>query len=110
MQNFFLNHRVMAASFLAAASVAANAAPVNNSLLGASVPVSQATRTISLSETTNYVNVQHGEVVRFDGAGEPFAVYFDGVRDGFALNSFSPVGALDHVVRVYVESDADNSH
>ena len=110
MQTFSLSHRVMAASFLAAASMAANAAPLNNSLLGAAVPVSQATRSIALSANTDYVNVQYGEVVRFEGAGEPFAVKFDGVRDTFALNTFSPVGALDHVVRVYVEPDADNSH
>jgi hypothetical protein len=76
-------------------------------LLGTPVPPSAATRTVSLTADTRYVNVTGGDVVRFVGGGQEFGWSFDTspIVHTFSLNQVAPAGFLDHEVRVYVAPD-----
>jgi heavy-metal resistance protein CzcE len=61
-------------------------------------------RTIDISGGTKWVNVNHGEVVRFVANGSEFVWYFDGVTQPrpFDLSEIAPAGFIDHAVKVYV--------
>lgn len=74
-------------------------------LLGDSVPVSAATRTIIITPDTKYVNVTGGETVKFVVGDKSFAWSFDGstVVPAFDLNRTAPPSVLDHKVRAYIE-------
>lgn len=68
-------------------------------------------RTIEITGGTKWVNVNHGEVVRFVSNGREFTWYFDGVSQPqpFDITEIAPAGFLDHGVKVYVGlgDDAD---
>jgi len=61
-------------------------------------------RTIDIAGGTKWVNVNHGEVVRFVANGREFTWYFDGVSQPrpFDLSEIAPAGFVDHGVKVYV--------
>jgi hypothetical protein len=73
-------------------------------LLGDPAPTAAAGRTIAITPDTKYVNVQGGEVVRFDVGGHSFAWSFDGPVDvmTFDLARVAPSGMLDHAITAYV--------
>jgi hypothetical protein len=73
-------------------------------LLGDPAPPTAAGRTIVITPNTRFVNVQGGEVVRFDVGGKSFAWSFDGsvVVTAFDLARVAPPGVLDHGVMAYV--------
>ncbi|MDB5955283.1 CzcE family metal-binding protein [Ramlibacter sp.] len=88
------------------AAMAAHAA-VPTRLLGDVVPAGLATRTIQITAATRYVNVKHGDAVRFVDDGRQFAYFFDGAtgESSFDLRQVAPAGILDHRVTAYVEPD-----
>jgi hypothetical protein len=97
---------------LSAISLSAGAA-TRTDLLGepAQQPTAQSTivtaaygRTIDISGGTKWVNVTHGEVVRFVANGREFTWYFDGMSQPkpFDLSEIAPAGFVDHGVKVYV--------
>ena len=61
-------------------------------------------RTIDITGGTKWVNVNHGEVVRFVANDREFTWYFDGVSQPrpFDLSEIAPAGFVDHSVKVYV--------
>jgi hypothetical protein len=87
-------------SFSALSSMAAT--PV--SLLGETAPATAANRTITIAPDTKYVNVEGGQIVRFDVGGQTFTWDFDGAETvwAFDLNRVTPPGLLDHKVTAYV--------
>jgi len=105
--------RSIAVLTLSAASLSAGAAFKPTDLFGepAVTPSSEraivtavADRTITLKGDTKWVNVTHGEVVRFASNGREFTWYFDGVNQPrpFDLAEIAPAGFVDHGVKVYV--------
>jgi heavy-metal resistance protein CzcE len=97
---------------LSAANLSASAA-MRTDLLGepAQAPSAQrasisavAERTININGGTKWVNVNHGEVVRFVANDREFTWYFDGVSQPrpFDLSEIAPAGFVDHGVKVYV--------
>lgn len=93
-------------SIAALAVLLSACAPVTprQDLLGTAVPVDAATRTVSISPDTGYVNVIGGDVVRFESSGQAFAWDFNAspIVSVFALNQVAPSGMLDHEVLVYL--------
>ncbi|KAF3996716.1 CzcE family metal-binding protein [Glaciimonas immobilis] len=85
-------------------SGSAPAASPPQSFLGTPAPMRSASQTISISPTTNYVNVTSGQIVRFSVGGQEFAWNFDVPNSVylFDLNQVAPANLLDHAVRVYV--------
>ncbi|MES2104965.1 MAG: CzcE family metal-binding protein [Pseudomonadota bacterium] len=79
------------------------AAP-NPKLLGEAAPGAAADRSIAITAGTKYINVQGGQVVKFDVDGKAFTWHFDGAESisAFDLNQVTPPGLLDHIVTVYV--------
>jgi hypothetical protein len=75
------------------------AAPAERTIVSA-----VAGRTIAISGETKWVNVNHGEVIRFVSNGREFTWYFDGVSQPrpFDMADIAPAGFLDHGVKVYV--------
>jgi len=71
-------------------------------LLGTAVPVSMATRTITIRPDTRYVNVTGGEVIHFDVGSKTFAWNFNGQRNSFDLARVAPESVLDRPVTAYV--------
>src|SRR5882672_1824902 len=55
-----------------------------------------------IGANTRFVNVNHGEIVKFVANGQEFAWDFDGLPQAFDLKQVAPQGAIDHSVRVYV--------
>jgi hypothetical protein len=93
---------------LAAAALAAHAIPRPVNLLGDSVPVVDATRTVVIDPSTKYVNVTEGDVVKFVDKGHEFAFKFDSpVASAVDLRRVAPPGALDHHVIAYVAPNTD---
>jgi hypothetical protein len=90
----------LALSLSALSSMAAT--PV--SLLGETAPATAANRTITITPDTKYVNVQGGQIVKFDVGGQTFTWDFDGPDSvwSFDLNRVTPAGLLDHTVTAYV--------
>ena len=76
-------------------------------LVGTPVPADAASRTVSISPATRYVNVIGGDVVRFESAGQAFAWNFNAspIVSVCALNQVAPSGMLDHEVLVYLMPD-----
>ena len=66
-------------------------------------------RTIEITGGTKWVNVNHGEVVRFVANGREFTWYFDGVSlpQPFDMSEIAPAGFVDHGVKVYVGAGDD---
>src|SRR5258708_22769601 len=103
---------------LSAANLTADAATMRADLLGEPVQPASAERTIvtalagrtiDITGGTKWVNVKHGEVVRFVSNGREFTWYFDGVSQPrpFDMAAIAPAGFLDHGVKVYVSLGDD---
>lgn len=92
-----------AALTLSAASLSANALTTGD-IYGEPADASVAERTIVITPQTKYINVTRGEVVKVKAGSQEFAWEFDGLAQPFELNKIAPEGALDHSVRVYVET------
>lgn len=92
---------------LLTACMSAGAVIPRADLLGTPVRPEAATRTITLSQDTRYVNVVAGDTIRFVNGASEFAWSFDvsPLVYMFDLNQVAPAGALDHLVRVYVAPD-----
>jgi hypothetical protein len=97
-----------ALSALLAAAGACAATPAQ--LAGEAVPPAEGQRTIPITSGTRWVNVAHGDVVRFESQGQDFAFDFDGLYNrSFDLASLAPQGVgVDHPVRVYVQPRLDD--
>lgn len=89
-------------SLPAFSSIAATPPPLD--LLGDPVPPAAADTTITITPDTHYVNVQKGQVVKFDVGGKTFAWDFDSAVtvESFDLNRVAPPGMLDHEVTAYI--------
>jgi hypothetical protein len=73
-------------------------------LLGETAPTAKADRAITIAPDTRYVNVEGGQIVKFDVGEKSFTWDFDGPDyvSSFDLNRVTPPGLLDHVVTAYV--------
>ena len=72
-------------------------------LLGTSVPVAAAARTITVAPDTRWVNVAQGDVVRFVVGAAEFGWRFDGPGSrSFDLQSVAPAGVIGRPLTVYV--------
>jgi hypothetical protein len=72
-------------------------------LMGNPEPLSSATRTITITPATKYVNVVEGETVQFVAGNKAFAWDFSNPNIwAVKLNRVAPAGALDHEVIAYV--------
>jgi hypothetical protein len=103
---------------LSVASLSAGAATMRADLLGEpaqpasaerTIVTAVAGRTIDISGGTKWVNVKHGEVIRFVSNGREFTWYFDGVSQPrpFDMAAIAPADFLDHGVKVYVSVGDD---
>ena len=80
-------------------------------LIGRPALPAEATRSITITPSTRFVNVSYGEVVDFKTPnGQEFAVRFDVGQSvsSFDLQRVAPAGALDHQVTAYVVPFVDN--
>src|SRR5258708_36551860 len=93
--------KAVAALALSAASLSAFAL-TNADLYGEAASPAAAERTIVIGANTRFVNVNHGEIVKFVANGREFAWDFDGVPQAFDLKQVPPPGAIDHTGRVYI--------
>ena len=75
--------------------------------LGDPAPVSVAARTVTITPSTDYVEVADDETVRFIVGGKSFAWTFDGPSDGYAfdLERVAPQGLFAHKVEVVVAAN-----
>jgi hypothetical protein len=96
-----------AALTLSAASLSAHALTAGD-MYGEPANPSLAERTIVVTPSTKAINVTHGEVVKIRVGSQEFAWNFDGVARPFELNKIAPEGSLDHAVRVYVGTSAND--
>jgi hypothetical protein len=103
----------IAALAFSAASLSAGAALKPSDIFGepARAPSAERTiitavadRTITITDETKWVNVNHFEVIRFVSSGREFTWYFDGVAQPrpFDLAQIAPAGFVGHSVTVYV--------
>jgi hypothetical protein len=103
---------------LSAACLSANAATMRPDLLGEpaqpasaerNIVTAVAQRTIDITGGTKWVNVKHGEVIRFVSNGREFTWSFDGVSQPrpFDMAAIAPAGFVDHGVKVYVSVGDD---
>src|SRR5437016_914939 len=93
--------KAVAVLALSAASLSA-VALTNADLYGEAASPAAAERTIVIGANTRFVNVNHGEIIKFVANGREFAWDFDGVPQAFDLKQVAPQGALDHNVRVHI--------
>jgi hypothetical protein len=93
--------KAVAVLALSAASLSAFAL-TNADLYGEAASPAAAERTIVIGANTRFVNVNHGEIVKFVANGQEFTWDFDGVPQPFDLKQVAPQGAIDHSVRVYI--------
>lgn len=96
-----------AALTLSAASLSASAL-TSGDIYGEAADPAVAARTIVVTPQTKFINVNHGEVVKVKAGSREFAWDFDGLARPFELNKIAPEGALDHSVRVYVGTSAQD--
>jgi hypothetical protein len=83
-------------------AVAAMAAP-NTELLGDPAPDAAAEQTIRITPDTRYVNVEGGQIVKFEVGSKTFTWNFDGMdTTTFDLSQVAPPAVLDHGVTVYM--------
>jgi Heavy-metal resistance protein CzcE len=92
----------IAALTLSAASLSALAL-TDADRYGETASPAAATRTVVIGPNTRWVNVNHGEIVKFVANGQEFAWDFDGVPQSFNLKQVAPEGAIAQNVRVYIE-------
>ena len=95
----------LALTLFLSASASMAEQPLN--LLGDAVPATAVNRTITIAPSTQYVNVQGGQTVKFDINGKSFAWNFSGPStvSSFDLNRVAPPGLLHHKVMIYVSPD-----
>jgi hypothetical protein len=93
---------------LATAAISSFAADDNAKLLGTKVESTSAGRTVVVGPNTTYVNVTHGDVVKFVTGNASFVWAFNGpsTLSEVDLNAIAPSGMLDHHVKVYVSKDS----
>jgi uncharacterized cupredoxin-like copper-binding protein len=100
----------LAALALSAFSLAATATVTEADVLGHPAQLAAAQRTIVINAKTKWVNVKHGETVRFVAGGQEFTWDFDGMSSSFELNRVAPAGALGRKVTAYISpNDQDIS-
>lgn len=89
---------------LLTACMSATAVTPRADLLGTPVPASAATRVVTITQDTRWVNVVSGDTVRFVGNGGEFGWSFDTspLVQSFDLSQVAPSGALGRELRVYV--------
>jgi hypothetical protein len=94
-------------SLSALPSLAARQIPLK--LLGDPAPAAAAERTIKITPRTKHVNVERGEIVRFDSGGTVFAWDFNTAETvlSFDLNRIAPPGTLDHKVTAIIAPNPD---
>jgi hypothetical protein len=86
-------------------SALSSVAATRDYLLGDPAPAAAtADRTIKITSDTTHVNVEGGQIVRFDVGGKTFNWNFNGpeTAGSFDLSQVAPPGLLDHPVKVYV--------
>ncbi len=68
-------------------------------------------RPVRIGAATRYVNVEGGEIVRFDVNGKSFSWSFSGppTVTSFDLMRIAPAGMLDHAVIVYIAPNPNYS-
>jgi membrane protease subunit (stomatin/prohibitin family) len=103
MENAMKMLKAVAVLALSAASLSA-VAMTNADRYGEAASPAAADRTIVISPNTRFVNVNHGEVVKFVANGQEFAWDFDGLPQAFDLKQVAPQGALAQNVKVYIEA------
>ena len=96
-----------AALTLSAASLSANAL-TSGDLYGEPAAGDYADRTVVITPQTKFINVTRGEVVNVKVGSKEFTWDFDGIAKPFELSKIAPEGALDHNVRVYVETSIND--
>ena len=89
----------------------ATAGPLKNTIkgnhLGTAAPMRNGDRQIVLTGNTKYVNVEHGETVKFVADGKAFAWNFDTIgTPTFQLAEIAPAGLAVGAVRVYIAPGA----
>src|SRR3979490_449622 len=84
----------LAALALSAFSLAATAAVTEADVLGHPAQLAAAQRTIVINAKTKWVNVKHGETVRFVAGGRAFPWGFGGPASSFELHRVAPAGRL----------------
>jgi len=99
--------KAVAVLALSAASLSAFAL-TNADRYGEAASPAAAERTIVIGPNTQWVNVNHREIVKFVANGREFTWDFDGLPQSFDLKQVAPQGALDHSVRVYVETTSED--
>ena len=98
----------LAALALSAFSLAAIATVTEADVLGHPAELLAAQRTIVINAKTKWVNVKHGEVVRFVAGGQEFTWAFDGMSSAFKLNRIAPAGALGREVTAYISPNDED--
>jgi hypothetical protein len=76
-------------------------AATNTTLLGESAPAAAADQTIRIDPDTKYVNVEGGQIVKFEAGSKSFTWDFNGPIGTFELGQVAPPSFLDHHVMVY---------
>src|SRR6195256_993350 len=87
--------KAVAVLALSAASLSA-VALTNAALYGEAASPAAAERTIVIGANTRFVNVNHGEIVKFVANGREFTWDFDGVPPPLRLEDAAPPRALPH--------------
>lgn len=98
MKKFIPAVAVVALSAASLSAVAMTDADRN----GEAVSPAVATRTIVIGPNTRWVNVTHGEIVKFVSNGQEFAWDFDGTLNIVNLKQIAPQGAIAQNVSAYV--------
>lgn len=84
-----------------AGPVCAQGAPAH--LRGSAVPSAEATRTITITPDTRFVNAMQGETIRFLVGGAEFTWRFDGpVLRPMDLQEIAPTGLISRPLTVYL--------
>ncbi len=95
---------LLAASFV----LPAHAQDVPAFLWGTSIEASEATRTITITPETRWVNVRVRESVRFVIGSTSFAWRFDGPgARAVDLQRIAPAGSVIQPIKVYIDNSGD---
>jgi hypothetical protein len=101
-------NRIFSAAFIAilvgVASLSVRASTVEN-LYGEAAAPTDSSRTINVTSSMKWVEVKHGETVKFVVAGKDFAWKFDvpDTQGKFSMNKIAPLGVLDRNVDIYMD-------
>ena len=89
---------------LLTACMSATAVTPRADLLGTPIPAAAASRVVTLTADTRWINVVSGDTVRFVGNGGEFGWSFDTspIVQAFDLSQVAPSGALGRSLQVYV--------